>query len=1342
MLRLAWIVALIGSLCVVATKAYGQSTQRWIVELEAPSLLDHWRQYVALKSPQAGSVDSLTGIDAADQRQRLLDHYGPQLRQTQEGMLAELSAFAPAWPSHRYLWTFNGFALELTDQQRQWLDSHPQVRALYPEVYYQPAGDVSAEWVRADQVWSGISGVGSSRGENVLIGIADTGINARHRVFEQNSPDGYSYPPFGAFLGLCARGRDFCNNKLVGVYELTEGISGFRGANGLDLSGHGTHVASTAAGNPGLARISGSGYQVEREVSGIAPRARLVSYRVCAFRTDAGDDDDGRERCPRSAIVAAIDQSVQDGADILNLSLGGDENDPWTEYPGSLAAADAGVLLIAAAGNEGPAATTLRSPSIGPWFMSIANASHDRRVLNSVIDTTGGAQPLQEPLRGDGLTAGLEQRPVVYAGDFGHALCSQGDDIDFPPTGASNPFAPGTFDGQIVVCERGVQARVAKGFNVRAAGAAGMILINTPADGEATVADAHHLPATHLGARDGQKLLDWLASGEGHRAALTGLSFERDDQFADRLTSSSSRGPSSRVPDVLAPDMAAPGSNILAADMSGTAGSATNIEYGFKTGTSMATPQVSGAAALLKSLHPGWSAQDIRSALVTTARPEMLDSVDGLPADAFKVGAGMLDVAAAARAGISLRETRQRFQSANPASGGIPRQLNLPGLFHRDCGQTCEWQRSLRSLRSGEWSVSLDLPIGVTGQVSPSSISYSAPGQLRSLNVSVDTSAAPLNRWLQGSVVLQEQSTGVVQRLPLAVFAPASGLPSILDIQAQSLRGSAPVSINTGVEVNNLYLTAHPLVRPQARSFSGLSSDPDPDEPYDNLPGGFAGIEVFDVQSAALVLVEFRRQSGTPRLFVGRDTSGQGLPTENAQLCAASSGGNSVLRCLIRQPADGRYWAYVQNISGSGAGEVSIAVVPLAGSAAANLFPVASARYPDGQVALDLAWDEAQLTGGEMIGALSLSRRNALLDDITTVAVRIRGGNAPAAYPAPMKLGQEQRLSLAAGEQRTGDFLLIPPQGVAGRLRLDGQSVTAYLRRDEPFDPQLPLSGQADRQVVVSGQSNVELDGGVVWHLALDASDSSADRTVRLSWTLPETANQGLEPGVWFNPARDGHGMEFNRLGDSWFLLWYSYDQQGEPTWYLAQAEAQREDFWQAPLMRFVWQGDAAHGQEVGLVQMAADQQGRQRFSAGLLGSGMTEPLVGIEPVGGCAVPDPSGAWFAPQEPGWGFTLLAGADLSSEVYYLYDEYGNPRWVLGQAEPDEPMTQSYFVGGFCPWCSWQAPTAIAAGESLLQINSEGSAELFLDVASERGGYQFGWLREMPVSQLSDVGTLCR
>ncbi|HET7844987.1 MAG TPA: S8 family serine peptidase, partial [Xanthomonadales bacterium] len=568
-------------------------------------------------------------------------------------------------PVRRLVAIANAMVLELTPAEASALAAQPGVLAVQPDRELHLDTDAGPQWIGADQAWNGVIPGSGARtlGEGVVIGVLDSGINVQHPSFADVGGDGYDHQnPRGRTFGIC-NGR--CNDKLIGIYDFTD--EGAR--DGSDLDGHGSHVAGTAAGNRISSAISGTGYNVPLQVAGVAPHANLISYKVCR---EVVEDGEPRSSCLYSNIISALDQAAIDGVDVVNASLGGDAFDPWSTlrngsvdvHEAFLNARAAGVVPVVSAGNEGPDAATVGTPANAPWVIGVANVTHDRAFLNELEGVFGDGRPAQDYV-GVGLTGPLPQRRIVRARDFGNALCGTGTSQGTTPNGGSNPFPAGTFNGEIVVCERGVYARVEKGFNVRAGGAGGMVLANTASDGESVVADEHFLPATHIGyaqalALDG-RIVQANGIGIPLRGSISGVQRVVDVALGDVLAASSSRGPVA-TGDWLKPDVAAPGTDVLAAAKSGSG-------LASLSGTSMASPHVAGAAALVIGAHPSWSPSQVESALLATGRGGMRLPNGVTPATPFDVGIGRAWVPDAIKAGISFELSRNDFVAADPALG-------------------------------------------------------------------------------------------------------------------------------------------------------------------------------------------------------------------------------------------------------------------------------------------------------------------------------------------------------------------------------------------------------------------------------------------------------------------------------------------------------------------------------------------------------------------------------------------------------------------------------------------------------------------------------------------------
>nr|XP_010932346.2 LOW QUALITY PROTEIN: subtilisin-like protease SBT1.5 [Elaeis guineensis] len=552
---------------------------------------------------------------------------------------------------HTYSSVFHGFSARLSPAAASNLSSFPGVVAVLPEQVRHPLTTRSPRFLGL--LSSDRSGLLAETdfGSDLVVGVIDTGIWPERRSF---SDQGLGPVP-AKWKGACVAGAAFpataCNRKLVGARYFSGGYEATNGRmnesaelrSPRDTDGHGTHTASIAAGRY-VYPASTLGY-ARGVAAGMAPKARLAAYKVCWA---AG--------CFDSDILAAFDAAVADGVDVVSLSVGGVVV-PYYLDPiavGAFAAAEAGIFVSASAGNGGPGGLTVTN--VAPWVTTVGAGSMDRDFPADVKLGNGRTLPGVSVYGGPALAPG-RLYPLIYAaaalaapeggaGDgYSSSLCLEGS------------LDPDAVRGKIVVCDRGVNSRAAKGEVVRKAGGVGMILANGVFDGEGLVADCHVLPATAVGAAAGDEIRKYIGAATPHSPPTATILF-RGTRLGVRpapvVASFSARGPNPQSPEILKPDLIAPGLNILAAwpDGVGPAGIPSDhrrTEFNILSGTSMACPHVSGLAALLKAAHPEWSPAVIKSALMTTAytkdnkKMTMLDESTGNSSDVFDFGSGHVD---------------------------------------------------------------------------------------------------------------------------------------------------------------------------------------------------------------------------------------------------------------------------------------------------------------------------------------------------------------------------------------------------------------------------------------------------------------------------------------------------------------------------------------------------------------------------------------------------------------------------------------------------------------------------------------------------------------------------
>jgi subtilisin family serine protease len=593
-------------------------------------------------------------LDVASAESRAYLDY---LQVQQEGFIsAAKSSLSDMRVTHRYDVILGGVSMLVPASQVDILSRLPGVVAVYPDEELQIDTDSSPEFIGADTLWSQVGGQGNA-GEGIVVGVLDTGIWPEHPSFSDPDPAGSPYPappggPYDCYFGNTAWNPDdapfTCNNKLIGAYEFMDTYKAVRGLDpaefdsARDSDGHGTHTASTAAGNAGVeASILGAAYG---EISGIAPRAHVIMYRVCGGP---------RGTCYASDSAAAVQQAILDGVNVINFSIGGG-TDPYSDAVSQafFDAFEAGVFVACSAGNDGPGADTVGHRE--PWVTTVAASTQVRTFEGTIhVEADGGASL---DLTGVSVTSGTTGELVLGA-DYGDALCGSEDGV--------NPFPPGTFTSdQIVVCERGIVARVEKSGNVFVGGAGGMILYNP---GINTLnSDNHFVPTVHIDHVAGAELLAFMAANTGEVATLDGGI--KVDAQGDVMAAFSSRGGPGQSLGISKPDISAPGVNILAGHtpmpafpFEGGAGAPGEMFQAIG-GTSMASPHIAGAGALLMDLHPDWSPAQIKSALMTTSWIEGVVKEDGsTPVDPFDVGSGRVNLNKAGYPGLTFSATGQDY---------------------------------------------------------------------------------------------------------------------------------------------------------------------------------------------------------------------------------------------------------------------------------------------------------------------------------------------------------------------------------------------------------------------------------------------------------------------------------------------------------------------------------------------------------------------------------------------------------------------------------------------------------------------------------------------------------
>ncbi|PHT96116.1 hypothetical protein T459_03998 [Capsicum annuum] len=495
---------------------------------------------------------------------------------------------------YAYRNVMKGFAARLTVEQVKEMEKKPGFIAAWPERILSLHTTHSPGFLGLQQnvgLWKN-----SNYGKGVIIGVLDTGISPDHPSF---SDEGMPPPP-AKWKGKCESNfTTKCNNKIIGARTFPQ-------ANGspIDENGHGTHTAGTVAG--GFMKGANVFGNAIGTAVGIAPLAHLAIYKVCDLFG-----------CSDSGILSAMDVAIDDGVDILSLSLGGTtkafHSDPIAL--GAYGATQRGILVSCSAGNDGPFDNTVVNEA--PWILTVGASTLDRKIKATL--RLGNKEEFEGESAFHPKVSDKKFFPLF---DPAENITDPNAEFDLPYCGPGLSNLSPVVKGKIVLCQVGGGFnRIEKGQTVKNAGGVGMILINRPQDGFTTSADAHVLPALDVASSDGNKITDYMKSTKNPVARITFQGTIIGDKNSPVVAGFSARGPSTASPGILKPDIIGPGVNILAAW------------------------PTSGVAALLKSTHPTWSPAAIKSAIMTTADIVNLANESFLgemlsPARIFAFGAG------------------------------------------------------------------------------------------------------------------------------------------------------------------------------------------------------------------------------------------------------------------------------------------------------------------------------------------------------------------------------------------------------------------------------------------------------------------------------------------------------------------------------------------------------------------------------------------------------------------------------------------------------------------------------------------------------------------------------
>ncbi|QDY91652.1 protease [Arthrobacter sp. UKPF54-2] len=811
-----------------ATAAPGQgSTVAGIAQKNLdPANYSDGRYIVVLAEKPAATYDGGTPGLAPTKPEsgKKLDTKKPAVRQYEahlEQKQTEVAAQQNVAIKRSFTAAVNGFSANLTSDQAIKLAKNPDVLVVAPDTENAPDYS-STDFLKlsgANGTWNTKFGGQDAAGKGVVVGVIDTGYTPGSAFFagEEVKPlvgDPVVGVPYrtsdgkiamlksdgDTFIGECQKGvgtgADFdgsaCNSKVLAAhyfaddflkYVTPDNRSPLEKISPVDVASHGTHTASTAAGNANVETfVDGRSFGL---TSGMAPAAKLSVYKVCWEDTNPNTGG-----CYSSASVAAIDQAIVDGVDVLNYSISGSTT--TTTDPVSMAflsAASAGIFVAASAGNSGPTASTVNHGA--PWLTTVAASSFSQELQGTVEFADGtkfrGASIMNREVKGAGVV--LAANAAATAGNANAALCGP-DTLD-----------PAKVAGKVVVCDRGVFDRVAKSAEVKRGGGVGMILVNLSNSSLDT--DKHSVPTVHVNPPATDAIKAKVTANPAITVSLvnkdtTGLPLEAQPQIAGF----SSRGPLLATgSDLLKPDVAAPGVAVLAGvSPIGTGGD----NFGFMSGTSMAAPHVAGFGALILGKNPKWSPAMVKSAMMTTASDVKLAN-GSKDTDVFATGAGQVDPARVLDPGLvydANDEDYLKFIQGTGVDLGMPdlgatkpRDMNVPSFALGNLTGKIEVTRTLTALTPGTYRVKTDLP-GVKVTVTPSILTFGAAGDKKTFKVSFENQNAALGKFAMGTLTWQGANKNVAS--PIAVRPQAVVAASDVAFVSEGGNGSGAINVVSG----------------------------------------------------------------------------------------------------------------------------------------------------------------------------------------------------------------------------------------------------------------------------------------------------------------------------------------------------------------------------------------------------------------------------------------------------------------------------------------------------------------------------------------------------------------
>ncbi len=711
----------------------------------------------AVNSDGAAGDDATAHLDSSSVAS---ESYVRFLERTQNLYINRIRRIAPeldvGW---RYVLASNGFSADMTPEHALDVLRMPGVRLVYPEEKLELELDSTAQLLGTAAAWEEAGGR-EEAGLGVRLGILDSGADAPHPMFnDEGMPDAPEGFPAATLHGrkndavLDYSDPTLTNNKVIATRVFAAEATSETVKTILpwafltpDNDPHGVHVAGIAGGRYGTYNVTASGQSVPVTMGGVAPMSNLLVY----INREGGT----------TGMLAIYEQMLKDEVDVVNISQG---HAGWLltgqqDHPIALAqraAATAGLLTVASAGNAGGNGRTSLS---GAW-----KYSDDILVVGN--STSVGNFGLQATVSGAGMPESLATLPFspvsspIITTDLEAPLylvaSGNGCTADAGAGGKIAVFVYSEENGAVAgTCTIQVRATT-----MQQSGATGMLMVYKNAYiGPSGTLTNLALPTWTIGRNGGLELLSWLGGGgSGTARVLAGIK-RGYFNLPDLLQGSSSRGPGLNWG--VKPDITAPGTSILSSYVTRSTNAQGQVQINHLiaslSGTSMSSPHVAGAAALIRSVHKDWSLAKVKSALINTSAPVLKNgnAVNPSAATVTDGGPGRLDMS----------------RVLDPGAFLYPQKLSF-GVMPEDSEDELEVTIESASDKAATWSIAIEVGAGdgkPSVDLNPAEMTL-APGERKEIFVAFDTAGlAGSEHW--GHLVFTNAETGQVLRQAYYAF--------------------------------------------------------------------------------------------------------------------------------------------------------------------------------------------------------------------------------------------------------------------------------------------------------------------------------------------------------------------------------------------------------------------------------------------------------------------------------------------------------------------------------------------------------------------------------------------